>query len=75
VAQPEKFTRAAIATAKLAVANALDGAGRRLSDLVIPHCTYTDPVVAQVGITPDVGAKRGSQSRFTGWNGRRSSGR
>ncbi len=59
VAQPEKFTHAAIATAKLAVANALDGAGRRLSDLVIPHCTYTDPEVAQVGITPDVAAKRG----------------
>jgi len=32
-----------IATAQLAVANALDGAGRRVSDLVIHHCTYTDP--------------------------------
>jgi pyruvate/2-oxoglutarate dehydrogenase complex dihydrolipoamide dehydrogenase (E3) component len=30
-----------------------------LSDLVIPHCTYTDPEVAQVGITPAVAAKRG----------------
>jgi pyruvate/2-oxoglutarate dehydrogenase complex dihydrolipoamide dehydrogenase (E3) component len=59
VAQPEKYTHAAIATAKLAVANALDGAGRRVSDLVIPHCTYTDPEVGQVGITPALAAKRG----------------
>ena len=59
VAQPEKYTHAAIATAKLAAANALDGAGRRVSDLVIPHCTYTDPEVGQVGITPAVAAKRG----------------
>jgi pyruvate/2-oxoglutarate dehydrogenase complex dihydrolipoamide dehydrogenase (E3) component len=59
VARPEKFTHAAIATAKLAVANALDGAEQRVSDLVIPHCTYTDPEVAQVGITPPVAEKQG----------------
>lgn len=59
VTLPEKYTHAAIATAKLAVANALDGAGKRLSDLVIPHCTYTDPEVAQVGITPQEAAERG----------------
>ena len=29
------------------------GRGRkRLSELVIPHCTYTDPEGAQVGVTP-----------------------
>jgi pyruvate/2-oxoglutarate dehydrogenase complex dihydrolipoamide dehydrogenase (E3) component len=59
VARPEKYTHAAIATAQLAVANALDGAGRRVSDLVIPHCTYTDPEVGQVGITPAGAAERG----------------
>jgi len=59
VALPEKFTHAAIATAKLAVTNALDGAGKRLSDLVIPHCTYTDPEVAQVGVTPQEAERRG----------------
>lgn len=59
VARPQKFTHAAIATAKLAVANALDGVERRVSDLVIPHCTYTDPEVAQVGITPPGAAERG----------------
>jgi pyruvate/2-oxoglutarate dehydrogenase complex dihydrolipoamide dehydrogenase (E3) component len=56
---PEKFTHAAVATAKLAVANALDGAEQRVSELVIPHCTYTDPEVAQVGVTPQVAAQRG----------------
>ena len=52
VAFPEKFTHAAMATARLCVANALEGANRRGRDLVIPHCTYTDPEIAEVGLTP-----------------------
>jgi pyruvate/2-oxoglutarate dehydrogenase complex dihydrolipoamide dehydrogenase (E3) component len=52
VAFPQKFTHAAMATARLCVANALDGAGRPTRELVVPHCTYTDPEVAQVGLTP-----------------------
>jgi pyruvate/2-oxoglutarate dehydrogenase complex dihydrolipoamide dehydrogenase (E3) component len=52
VAFPQKFTHAAIATARLRVANALNGADCRAGELVIPHCTYTDPEVAQVGLTP-----------------------
>jgi pyruvate/2-oxoglutarate dehydrogenase complex dihydrolipoamide dehydrogenase (E3) component len=52
VAFPQKFTHAAMATARLCVANALSGANRQARDLVIPHCTYTDPEVAQVGLTP-----------------------
>jgi pyruvate/2-oxoglutarate dehydrogenase complex dihydrolipoamide dehydrogenase (E3) component len=52
VAFPEKYTHAAMATARLCVANALDGANRRARDLVIPHCTYTDPEIAGVGLTP-----------------------
>ena len=59
VAQPEKYTHAAIATAQLAVTNALDGAGKLVSELVIPHCTYTDPEVAQVGVTPQEAERRG----------------
>src|SRR5262249_36152646 len=51
VAFPQKFTHAAMTTARLCVANALDGASRRARELVIPHCTYTDPEVAQVGLT------------------------
>jgi len=52
VAFPEKFTHAAMATARLCIANALDGARRRAQELVVPHCTYTDPEIAQVGLTP-----------------------
>ncbi len=59
VARPEKYTHAAFAMAKLVVANALGGARERVSDLVIPRCTYTDPEVAQIGITPQEGAERG----------------
>lgn len=59
VALSEKYTHAAIATAKLAVANALNSNGKRLTELVIPHCIYTDPEVAQVGITPQEAAERG----------------
>jgi pyruvate/2-oxoglutarate dehydrogenase complex dihydrolipoamide dehydrogenase (E3) component len=59
VALPEKYTHAAFATAKLAVANAIDGAEKRVSELIIPHCTYTDPEVAHVGLTPQTGAERG----------------
>ncbi len=52
VAFPEKYTHAAMATARLCVANALDGANRRARNLIIPHCTYTDPEIASVGLTP-----------------------
>jgi pyruvate/2-oxoglutarate dehydrogenase complex dihydrolipoamide dehydrogenase (E3) component len=59
VAFPEKYTHAAMATARLCVANAMDGAGRPARDLVIPHCTYTDPEVATVGLTPVRAAEEG----------------
>ncbi len=49
---PQKFMHAANATARLCIANALDGAHRPARELVIPHCTYTDPEVAEVGLTP-----------------------
>ncbi|MBE1608544.1 FAD-dependent oxidoreductase [Actinopolymorpha pittospori] len=49
---PQKFTHAANATALLGIANALDEAHRPARELVIPHCTYTDPEVAEVGLTP-----------------------
>jgi pyruvate/2-oxoglutarate dehydrogenase complex dihydrolipoamide dehydrogenase (E3) component len=59
VAFPEKYTHAAMATARLCVANALNGANRRAHDLIIPHCTYTDPEVASVGWTPLRAAEEG----------------
>lgn len=45
-----KFTHAADAMARIALQNALFFGRKRMSKLVIPHCTYTEPEVAQVGI-------------------------
>jgi pyruvate/2-oxoglutarate dehydrogenase complex dihydrolipoamide dehydrogenase (E3) component len=45
-----KFTHAAEASARLAVANALVGGGKKWSEVTIPWCTYTDPEVAHVGL-------------------------
>ena len=47
-----KYTHAAEAAAGIAVQNALALGRRRLSDLVIPWCTYTDPEIAHVGLYP-----------------------
>jgi pyruvate/2-oxoglutarate dehydrogenase complex dihydrolipoamide dehydrogenase (E3) component/uncharacterized membrane protein YdjX (TVP38/TMEM64 family) len=44
-----KFTHAADAMARVVIANALFVARRKVTDLVIPWCTYTDPEVAHVG--------------------------
>lgn len=60
VAFPEKYTHAAMATARLCVENALNGANLRAHDLIIPHCTYTDPEVASVGLTPIMAAEEGA---------------
>jgi len=49
-----KFTHAADAAAKIVVQNALFSVGslgrKKLSDLVMPWCTYTDPEIAHVGM-------------------------
>ena len=49
-----KFTHAADAAAKIVVQNALFSFGpigkKRLSQLVMPWCTYTDPEIAHVGL-------------------------
>jgi pyruvate/2-oxoglutarate dehydrogenase complex dihydrolipoamide dehydrogenase (E3) component len=45
-----KFTHAADAAAKIAVTNALFLRSQKLSSLVMPWCTYTDPEVAHVGL-------------------------
>jgi pyruvate/2-oxoglutarate dehydrogenase complex dihydrolipoamide dehydrogenase (E3) component len=49
-----KFTHAADAAAKIVVQNALFSLGpigrKRLSRLVMPWCTYTDPEIAHVGL-------------------------
>jgi len=45
-----KFTHAAEASARLAVANALFEEKAKWSALTIPWCTYTDPEIAHVGL-------------------------
>ena len=45
-----KYTHTANPTARIAVQNALGRTRRRLSALVIPWCTYTDPEIAHVGL-------------------------
>jgi pyruvate/2-oxoglutarate dehydrogenase complex dihydrolipoamide dehydrogenase (E3) component/uncharacterized membrane protein YdjX (TVP38/TMEM64 family) len=44
-----KFTHAADAMARIVIANALFFARRKVTDLVIPWCTYTDPEIAHAG--------------------------
>ena len=44
-----QFTHAADAMARIVIANALFFARRKVTDLVIPWCTYTDPEIAHVG--------------------------
>jgi pyruvate/2-oxoglutarate dehydrogenase complex dihydrolipoamide dehydrogenase (E3) component len=49
-----KFTHAADAAAKIVVQNALFAVGplgrKKLSDLIMPWCTYTEPEIAHVGL-------------------------
>lgn len=49
VCTPYKFTHVAEAMARIAIRNALFFGSERMSDLVIPWCTYTDPELAHVG--------------------------
>ncbi len=50
VCMEKKFTHAADAAAQIVVRNALFFGRRKLSQLVIPWCTYTDPEIAHVGM-------------------------
>lgn len=52
ICTPLKFTHTANALGRMAMVNALIStwAGGRMSRLVVPWCTYTDPEVAHVGL-------------------------
>jgi pyruvate/2-oxoglutarate dehydrogenase complex dihydrolipoamide dehydrogenase (E3) component len=54
-----KFTHAADAAAKIVVQNALFLRTKKLSSLIMPWCTYTDPEVAHVGLYEHEAAERG----------------
>jgi pyruvate/2-oxoglutarate dehydrogenase complex dihydrolipoamide dehydrogenase (E3) component len=45
-----KYTHTAEAAAHIVVQNALFGGRERLSELVVPWCTFTDPEIAHVGL-------------------------
>lgn len=45
-----KFTHAADAAAQIVVQNALFKGRKKLSSLIMPWCTYTDPQIAHVGM-------------------------
>jgi pyruvate/2-oxoglutarate dehydrogenase complex dihydrolipoamide dehydrogenase (E3) component/uncharacterized membrane protein YdjX (TVP38/TMEM64 family) len=49
VCSQHKFTHAADAMARMVIANALFLARRKITDLIVPWCTYTDPEIAHVG--------------------------
>jgi len=61
ICSSHKFTHAAEAMARIAIQNALFFGSKRVSDLVIPWSTYTDPEVAHVGITEKEAVKRGDE--------------
>jgi pyruvate/2-oxoglutarate dehydrogenase complex dihydrolipoamide dehydrogenase (E3) component len=55
VCSPYRFTHAADAMARIVIQNALFHGRKRVSDLVIPWCTYTFPELAHVGAATDAG--------------------
>src|SRR5262249_8586097 len=59
VCSPFKFTHAADAMARVVLRNALFFGRARVSKLVIPWCTYTDPEVAHVGLTAQEAQEHG----------------
>jgi pyruvate/2-oxoglutarate dehydrogenase complex dihydrolipoamide dehydrogenase (E3) component len=54
-----KFTHAADAAAQIVVQNALFGGKKKLSELNVPWCTYTDPEIAHVGLYERAAAEQG----------------
>lgn len=54
-----KFTHAADAAAKIVVQNALFMGRKKLTSLVMPWCTYTDPEIAHVGLYERDAKERG----------------
>lgn len=58
-----KYTHAAVASAQIVVSNSLFCGQKRLSDLTIPWCTYTDPEIAHVGLYVQEALQAGIQVR------------
>lgn len=54
-----KFTHTADAAARIVLENALFWGRKKLSGLVVPWCTYTDPEIAHVGMYAEEARERG----------------
>ena len=61
ICTPYKFTHAADAMARIAIQNALFFGRKRVSSLVIPWATYTDPEIAHVGMSSADAEKAGDR--------------
>ncbi|MBI3321319.1 MAG: mercuric reductase [Candidatus Omnitrophica bacterium] len=59
VSAPFKFTHTANALGRMALLNALFWGRHRMSRLVVPWCTYTDPEIAHVGWYEQQAKERG----------------
>ncbi|MEN6441346.1 MAG: mercuric reductase [Syntrophobacter sp.] len=59
VCLPFKFTHMADMTARMALRNALFAGRAKISDLVIPWVTYTDPEIAHVGMSSEEAQQKG----------------
>jgi pyruvate/2-oxoglutarate dehydrogenase complex dihydrolipoamide dehydrogenase (E3) component len=62
ICMSRKFTHAADAAAKIVVQNALFLRTKKLSSLVMPWCTYTDPEIAHVGLHESEARARGIET-------------
>jgi pyruvate/2-oxoglutarate dehydrogenase complex dihydrolipoamide dehydrogenase (E3) component len=58
-----QFTHAADAMARIVIQNALFKGRAKMSSLVVPWCTYTDPEIAHVGLYEDEAGARGLKTR------------
>ena len=59
VCSRHQFTHAADAMARICIQNALFLGRKKLSSLIVQRCTYTDPEVAHVGLTPAEARQQG----------------
>jgi pyruvate/2-oxoglutarate dehydrogenase complex dihydrolipoamide dehydrogenase (E3) component len=62
ICSPYKFTHTADAQARILLANALFKGRQKVSDLVIPWCTYTDPEIAHVGMYEQDAQEKGIET-------------
>jgi len=59
ICAPFKFTHTANALGRMAMINALFWGRNRMSRLIVPWCTYTDPEIAHVGLYEPQAKERG----------------